>query len=139
QNRLSEAIALFKNISGPDVDARLAQLQLESGQPEIALSTIERIPPPQHIAPALSLATAFAAKGDRPRARAALQSALSRTADPLKSFPLQCKLVELLTPEDGPIAAQRELRRLGRLANEGQDLLGSYFDFAAQQTARLHL
>jgi tetratricopeptide (TPR) repeat protein len=53
------------------------------------------------------------------------------------SFPLYCKAVELLTPADGPAAAQRELRRLRQIASEQPALLGSYLDFAQAQAKRL--
>lgn len=141
EGRLAEALALFKNSAGPEMDGRLALLQLRNGQPEAALATLERIPSPQHITPALGLAAALAAQGDRTRARSALQGALSRTVDPRLSFPLQCRLVELLTPEDGTTPALRELRRLRRLAGavEGPGLLNSYLDFATAQAARLHV
>ena len=141
QGRLTDALALFKTGTGPEMDGRLALLQLRNGQPEAALSALERIVAPQHITPALALATAFSEQGDRVRARATIQNAVGRTTDPRLSFPLQCKLVELLNPEDGPAAAQRELRRLRRLAGavEGSGLLNSYLDFAATQAARLHI
>jgi lipopolysaccharide biosynthesis regulator YciM len=141
QGRLNDALALFQTSSGPETDAQLAQLQLKNGQPDAALSTIERIAPPQHITPALGLATVFAAQGDRARARVAIQGALGRTGDARLSFPLQCKLIELLAPEDGPVVVLRELRRLRRLAGavEGPGLLGSYLDFAAPQAVRLHV
>jgi predicted Zn-dependent protease len=139
QNRLSEAAALFQNGTSPDFDARLAVLQCENNQPDAALLTLDRILPPQHITPALALATAFAARNDLAHARIAIQSALARTADPQLSFALQCKLIELLTPAEGPAVALRELRRLRRFGATGENpgLLGSYLDFAAAQAARL--
>jgi tetratricopeptide (TPR) repeat protein len=141
QNRLSEALALFQAGEGPDFDARLAVLQARNNQPEAALSTLDRILPPQHITPALGLAAAFAARNDLPHARAAVQSALARTADARLSFALQCKLIELLTPADGPAIALRELRRLRRFGSLGDNpgLLGSYLDFAAAQSVRLNV
>jgi hypothetical protein len=141
QNRLSEALALFQAGEGPDFEARLAVLQCKNNQPDAALSTLDRILPPQHITPALSLATAFAARNDLPHARIAVQSALARTADARLSFALQCKLIELLTPADGPAIALRELRRLRRFGALGDNpgLLGSYLDFAATQSARLNV
>jgi len=141
QNRLKDALALFQGSAGPDFDARLAILQCKNNQPEAALTTLDRILPPQHITPALSLAAAFAAKDDRAHARATVQSALARTTDPRLCFPLQCKLIELLTPEDGPVVARRELRRLRRFAATGDNpgLLGSYLDFAGTQAARLKI
>lgn len=141
QNRPADALALFQSGSGPDVDARLAVLQCKNNQPEAALTTLDRILPPQHITPALSLAAAFMARDDRTHARAAVQSALARTMDPRLSFPLQCKLIELLTPEDGSVIARRELRRLRRFAATGDNpgLLGSYLDFAGAQAGRLKI
>ncbi|HEY3898750.1 MAG TPA: tetratricopeptide repeat protein [Chthoniobacter sp.] len=141
QNRLTDALALFQAGEGPDFDARLAVLQCKNNQPEVALSTLDRILPPQHITPALGLAAAFAARNDLPHARAAVQSALARTADARLSFALQCKLVELLTPADGSTMALRELHRLRRFGSLGDNpgLLGSYLDFAATQSARLNV
>jgi tetratricopeptide (TPR) repeat protein len=141
QNHLTEALALFQTGEGPDFAARLAVLQCKNNEPEAALSTLDRILPPQHVAPTLALAAAFAARNDFSHARAAIQGALARTADARLSFALQCKLVELLTPVDGPAVAVRELRRLRRFATLGENpsLLGSYLDFAAAQAARLNL
>ena len=141
QNRLPDALALFQAGEGPDFDARLAVLQCKNNQPEAALSTLDRILPPQHITPALGLAAAFASRNDLPHARATVQSALARTADARLSFALQCKLIELLTPADGPTMALRELRRLRRFGSLGDNpgLLGSYLDFAATQSARLNV
>ena len=141
QNRLSDALVLFQSGTGPDMDARLAILQCKNDQPEAALTTLDRILPPQHVTPALNLAAAFIARDDRPHARAAVQSALSRTTETRLCFPLQCKLVELLTPEDGPVVARRELRRLRRFATEGDHpgLLENYLEFAGPQAARLNL
>ena len=53
QNRLTDALALFQAGEGPDFEARLAVLQCKNNQPEAALSTLDRILPPQHITPAL--------------------------------------------------------------------------------------
>ena len=110
QGRLDDALALFRGSVGPETDGRLAQLLLKKGQPEAALAAIERIPPPQHITAALGLATAFAAQGDRPRARGGAERARADRTN-RGWVPLQCKLVELLNPEDGPAAAARELRQ----------------------------
>lgn len=141
QNRMGDALALFQSGTGPDFDARLAVLQCKNNQPEAALTTLDRILPPQHITPALALATAFATRDDRAHARLAVQGALSRTTDARLCFPLQCKLVELLTPEDGQVIARRELRRLRRFAATGDNpgLLGSYLDFAGTQSSRLKI
>ncbi|MEI9894289.1 MAG: tetratricopeptide repeat protein [Chthoniobacter sp.] len=141
QNRLKDALALFQGGAGADFDARLAILQCKNNQPEAALTTLDRILPPQHITPALGLAAAFSARDDRAHARATVQAALARTTDARLCFPLQCKLIELLTPEDGPVVARRELRRLRRFAATGDNpgLLGSYLDFAAAQATRLKI
>lgn len=141
QNRLTDALALFQSGTGPDFDARLAILQCKNNQPEAALTTLDRILPPQHITPALNLAAAFLARDDRPHARVAVQSALARTTEAKLCFPLQCKLVELLMPEDGPVVVRRELRRLRRFAVTGDNpgLLASYLEFAAAQAARLNV
>ncbi len=137
--RLADALGQLKGTPGSDLSTSLAVLLLKAGQPEAAQAVIERLVPPRHIEPSLGLATAFAA-ADQPRqARAVIHAALSRT-EPQLSFPLQCKLIELLTPEDGAEAALRELRRLRRFSNAGENpmaLLGSYLDFAAPQAARL--
>ena len=141
QGRPEDALVQLKSSAAPDLSAGLAVLLLETGQPDAALGVVERLNPPQHINPALSLATAFAAQGDAKRARAVIHAALDRT-DPRMSFPLQCKLIELLSPEDGVPAAQRELRRLRRFAGSGDNpnaLLASYLDFAAPQAVRLKL
>jgi tetratricopeptide (TPR) repeat protein len=141
QGRLPDALAQLKSSASPDLSSGLAVFLLKTGQPEAAQAVVERLAPPQHISPALSLATAFAAQGDIRRARAVIHTALSRT-DPRLSFPLQCKLIELLTAEDGPAAAQREMRRLRRFAGAGDNspaLLTSYLDFAAQQSVRLRM
>ncbi len=141
QGRLPDALAQLKGNSAADLSTGLAVLLLKSGQAEAALGVVERLTPPQHITPALSLANAFAARGDPRRARAVIHAALGRT-DPRLSFPLQCKLIELLEPEDGTAAAQRELRRLRRFAASGENstaLLASYLDFAASQAVRLKL
>ena len=133
------AVALLTKGGAPDVDAKLAQLQIRGGQPEDALATIERITPPQHITPALTVADALAARGDRRLARTVIQSALARTPDPGMSFPLLCKAVELLMADDGVQIARLELRRVRQVAHEQPGLLGSYLDFAQAQTARLGL
>jgi predicted Zn-dependent protease len=141
QNRLNEALALFQSGAGPDFDARLALLQCKNNQPEAALTTLDRILPPQHVTPALNLAAAFAARHDRPHALATVQSALGRTTDARLSFPLQCRLIELLGPDDGAAVARRELRRLRRFADAGDNpgLLDNYLEFAAAQAARLNV
>jgi tetratricopeptide (TPR) repeat protein len=139
QGRMADALAQFKGSSGPDLGSGLATLLLKNGKADAAMATVERLTPPQHISPALGLAAAFVARGDQQRARDVIHAALSRT-DGRLSFPLQCKLIELLTPADGPAAAMRELQRLRRFAAAGENpvgLLGSYLDFAAQQAARL--
>jgi lipopolysaccharide biosynthesis regulator YciM len=141
QGRLEDALSQLKGNAAPDLSTGLAVLLLKTGQAEAAQAVVERLSPPQHIAPALSLATAFAAQGDARRARAVIHAALSRT-DARLSFPLECKLIELLGPEDGLAAAQREMRRLRRFAGTGENpatLLASYLDFAAQQSVRLKL
>ena len=139
QGRVADALTQLKTGAGADLSTSLAALLAKAGQPEAAQAVVERLVPPQHISPALSLAAAFAAHGDARRARSVIHAALSRT-DARLSFPLQCKLIELLTPEDGPAAAQREMRRLKRFAGAGENpasLLASYLDFAAQQVVRL--
>lgn len=141
QGRIADALAQLKGNLGPELTGGLAVLLLKSSQPEAAMAAVERLTPPQHIAPTLNLATAFAAQGELPKARTLIHGALSRTEARL-SFPLQCKLIELLTPADGPAAALRELRRLRRFAGAGENpagLLGSYLDFAAHQAARLQV
>lgn len=141
QGRLPEALAQLKGNVGPELTGGLAVLLLKSGNPEGAMAAVERLTPPQHLTPALNLATAFAAQNEPQKARTVIHGALSRTEARL-SFPLQCKLIELLTPADGPAAALRELRRLRRFAGAGENpagLLGSYLDFAAQQAARLQI
>ncbi len=136
--RLTEAIALFSKNNGPEGDARLALLLVKNRQPEDAITALERIPPAQQVSAALSVAGALAAAEERKLARSVIQSALSRSTDPRVSFPLQVKLLELLTPEDGAAAALRELRRLRQHVGEGNAaLLGDYLDVAAKQSARL--
>jgi tetratricopeptide (TPR) repeat protein len=139
QGRAESAIALLLKGGGPEVDARLAQLQLKAGQVEDALTTLERITPPQHVTPTLSIVGTLAERGDRRLARSVTQAALIRTTDPGMSFPLLCKAVELLLPEDGLPAARLELRRLRQVATDLPSLLGSYLDFAQGQAARLSL
>ena len=63
----------------------------------------------------------------------------SKAVDARMNFPLECKLIELLTPEDGPAVARRELRRLRKFTGTGVALLGSYLEFASRQSARLNL
>ncbi|MGB8167256.1 MAG: tetratricopeptide repeat protein, partial [Chthoniobacteraceae bacterium] len=139
QGRTEPAIALLIKGGGSDLEARLAQLQLKSGQVEDALTTLDRITPPQHMTPSLSIATALAERGDRRLARSVIQAALVRTIDVGMSFPLLCKAVELLQREDGVPAARLELRRIRQVAAEQPGLLGSYLDFAQTQAARLGL
>jgi tetratricopeptide (TPR) repeat protein len=139
QGRAEVALTLLLKGGGPEVDARLAQLQIKAGQPEDALATLERIPAPQHVTPSLSIATALAERGNQRLARGVIQAALARTVDPGMSFPLLCKAVELLQPVDGKLAARLELRRLRQVANEQPSLLGSYLDFAQTQAGRLGL
>jgi len=139
EGRLADALGQLKGNPSADLSSSLAVLLLKNGQPEAAQAVVERLAPPKHIEPSLGLATAFAARQEPRRARAVIHAALSRT-DAQLSFPLQCKLIELLTPEDGPAAALRELRRLRRFASAGDNpvsLLSSYLDFAAQQATRL--
>ena len=139
QGHAESGIALLVKGGGADIDARLAQLQLKAGQVEDALTTLERITPPQHITPTLSIARALAERGDRRLARSVTQAALTRTVDAGMSFPLLCKAVELLQPEDGIAAARLEMRHLRQVAAEQPGLLGSYLDFAATQAPRLGL
>lgn len=139
QGNLDAAIALLVKGGGSEIEGRLAQLQLKSGQTEDALTTLDRITPPQHVTPSLAIATALAERGERRLARSVTQAALIRTIDPGMSFPLLCKAVELLQPEDGIPAARLELRRLRQVATEQPGLLGSYLDFAQPQAARLGL
>ena len=135
---MADAIALFPKNNGPEGDARLALLLVKNRQPEDAITALERIPPAQQVSAALSVAGALAAAEERKLARSVIQSALSQSTDPRTNFPLQVKLLELLTPEDGMPAALRELRRLRQLVGEGNAaLLGSYLDVAAKQSARL--
>ncbi|MDB6150948.1 MAG: Tetratricopeptide 2 repeat protein, partial [Chthoniobacter sp.] len=137
--RREAALALLGKGGSPDLDARLAHLQLLAGLADNALATIERIPPPQHVTPTLSITSALAEKGERKLARSALHTAIARTADPGMSFPLFCKAVELLTPEDPPATVRREMRRLRQVTSEQPSLLGSYLDFAQKESARLGL
>jgi len=139
QGKSPTAIALLQKGAGPEVDARLAQLQLKAGQVEDAITTLERIVPPQHITPTLTVATAIAERGDRRLARSVTQTALQRTPDPGLSFPLLGKSVELLQPEDGVTTARLALRRLRQAATEQPSLLGAYLDFALVQASRLGL
>ena len=137
QGKGEAAVALLKKGTGPEVDARLAQLQLKAGQVEDALSSLERIVPPQHITPTLTIVGALVERGDRRVARSVIQSALRRTADAGLSFPLLSKAVELLQPEDGVTAARLELRRVRQAATNQPTLLGAYLDFAQQHATRL--
>ncbi len=137
--RAEAAVAALSKGTGPETEARLAQLQLKAGQVEDALTTLERIVPPQHVTPTLSIADALAAGGERRLARSVAQAALIRTIDAGMKFPLLCKAVELLQPDDGAVAVRRELRRLRQVADEQPGLLGSYLDFAQTQAARLGL
>ena len=139
EGRLSEAIALMEKSSAPEAEGRLAVLQIRNHHPEEALEALDRIPPPQHITFVMQAVDVFVETGDVGRARIAIHAALSRTADSRMNFPLECKLIELLTPEDGEVAARRELRRLRKFTGSGVGLLGSYLDFASRQSARLNL
>jgi tetratricopeptide (TPR) repeat protein len=139
QGRLADALALMEKSSAPELEGRLAVLQIRNHHPEEALAALDRIPPPQHITPVIQAADAFVETRDFGHARIALHAALNRTTDARMNFPLECKLIELLTPEDGQAAAQRELRRLRKFTGAGVGLLGSYLDFASRQSARLSL
>ena len=138
--RIAEALALLQKATGPEIETRLALLLAKNNQPEDALTAVERIPPSQQVAAVLSVADALAARDARKLARSVIQTALSRSTDARTNFPLQAKLTELITPEDRPVTALRELRRLRQLAEAGPaGLLGSYLDVAAKQSARLHV
>lgn len=137
QGRGEAALALLQKGGGPDVDARLAMQQLKIGQTEDALGTLERIPAPLHISPALNAATLLAEKGEQKLARSVIQAALARTTDSVTSFPLLCKAVELLTPAHGPATIRREIRRLRQVAAGQPNLLGNYLEFTQAQSVRL--
>ncbi len=140
QGRLTEALALFGKAAGPETDARHAVRLVKNGQPEDALAALERVAASQQSAAAINVATALAAKDERKLARSVIQGALSRNADLKMSFPLQRTSIELLTPEDGPAVALRELRRLRQFAGRGTEaLFGSYLDVAEVESARLHV
>ncbi|HEX8295220.1 MAG TPA: tetratricopeptide repeat protein, partial [Chthoniobacteraceae bacterium] len=139
EKRPEAAVPLLAKAAGPEVDARLAILQVKSGQIEEGLATLDRVSSPQHVTPALTVATSIAERGDRRLARSVVQSSIARTVDPGMSFPLLCKAVELLTPEDGAPTAQRELRRLRQAALGKETLLASYLEFAQTQAERLGL
>jgi tetratricopeptide (TPR) repeat protein len=139
QGRISDALALVEKSSAPELEGRLAVLQIRNHHPEEALAALDRIPPPQHITPVIQAVDAFVEARDFGHARIAIHAALNRTADSRMNFPLECKLIELLTPEDGQAAAQREMRRLRKFTGSGVGLLGSYLDFASRQSARLNL
>jgi tetratricopeptide (TPR) repeat protein len=137
EKRPEAALPLLAKAAGPEVDARLAILQVKSGQIEEGLATLDRVSSPQHVTPALTVATLITERGDRRLARSVVQSSIARTVDPGMSFPLLCKAVELLTPEDGAPTAQRELRRLRQAALGKETLLASYLEFAQNQSERL--
>ena len=139
-SRPAEALALLQKSKGPEIDSRVALLLVKNNQPEDALAALERLPASQQVSTVLGVADALAGKDGRKLARSAIQTALSRITDARTKFPLQAKLVELLTPGDPPAVALRELRRLRQLAGESPAaLLGSYLDVAAKQAARLHV
>ena len=139
QGRLADAIALTEKSSAPEAEGRLAVLQIRNRHAEEALAALDRIPPPQHITPVIQAVDALIEAGDFGHAQIAIHAALARTTDSRMDFPLECKLIELLTPEDGQATARRELRRLRKFTGSGVALLGSYLEFASRQSARLNL
>jgi len=139
QGRLSDAIALMEKSSAPEAEGRLAVLHIRNHHPEEALAALDRIPSPQHITPVIQAVDAFVAARDFVHPQIAIHAALSRSTDPRMNFPLECKLIESLRPEDGQVAARREMRRLRKFTGSGVGLLGSYLDFASRQAARLNL
>ena len=60
QGRVPEAIELCQKSPSPEIDARRAILELKNHQPEEALATLERIPPPQNVQPVLEAADVLA-------------------------------------------------------------------------------
>ena len=138
--RPAEALALLQKARGSEIDARVALLLVKDNQPEEALAALERIPASQQVSTVLGVADALTARDARKLARSAVLSALSRSTDARMKFPLQAKLVELLTPDDRPAVALRELRRLRQITDaDPAALLVNYLDVAAKQAARLHV
>ena len=133
----AEALRVLGKGQGHEVEARVALLHAKSGSTEEALAVLDRIAVPQNVWPTINVATALGEKGERQLARVALQIALDRNSEPRMRFPIQSKVVELLAPEDGEAAIQREFRRLRQLAGEQPELLSSYFDLARKESARL--
>ena len=137
QGDLAGALQILQKSTSSEGEARLAQLRARRGETDEALASLDRLPAPQNVWPSIHVAQAIAAGGQPKLARTVLQTALDRNADPRMRFPLQSKVVEMLTPDSGEAAILRELRRLRQLSGEQPELLSSYFEFAKEQSARL--
>lgn len=137
RDQIAAAIELLEHSTGAEADAKLAQLYLKAGRLEDAFAALERLPAASVVAPTLVCVTILAEKGQLVQARCALRNALAKNPEPGSAFPIQSRLVELLTANDDRALILRELRRLRRFAGEMAELLSGYFDVAIHQAARL--
>ncbi len=139
QGRVPAAIDLLEKSSAAETDPRLAQLYLQAGRMEDAFAAMERLPASNHVAATLLFAERLAQIGELQAARSSLRNALAKAPDARAGFPLQTRLIELLTPADDRGVIMHELRRLRRMAGDDVELLDGYFGLALRQVSRLGL
>ena len=140
RGRIAEALAAFDKIAGSEIEARRALLLVKNSQPQDALAALERITASQQASAVLEVAAALAAKDECRIARMVIQGALERNIEARMGFAFQSRIVELLTREDGPAVALRELWRLRRFAGGSTEAPPeNWLDMAAKQSARLHV
>ena len=134
----SGAVALLEQSTGVEVETMLAQLYLERGQRDEALSALERLPPGSHIAATLASAEILISRGESREALVVLRNGASRSPDPRANFPLQSRIIELLPANEDRGVVAREWRRLRRIAGDDRNMLSAYFELLLREARRLH-
>ncbi len=135
--QVSAAIDLLEKSNGADADTKLAQLYLEAGRMEEAFAALDRLPASDQVASTLLFVDQSVKRGALKVAQGALRNSLAKATDPRALFPLQSKIIELLTPTDDRGLIVRELHRLRRMAGDDAELLGGYFELAVREAPRL--
>lgn len=137
QQQYAAALQVLEKTTGPEAEAKLAQLHLKLGHFDDAVASLDRVAPPMHVSATLLFANTLAERKELRAARSVLRNALGRMPEARTNFPLQSRIIELLAPDEDPAMIARELRRLRQMAGEETDLLGGYFDLLLREAPRL--
>ncbi|MEQ1861390.1 MAG: tetratricopeptide repeat protein [Chthoniobacteraceae bacterium] len=135
--RTPEAIELLEKVTGSEIDARLATLNVKADRLEEALATLERVPEADRPRVVLATANELKSRGDGDNALRLLRVALGRTRNSKMGFALQSRLVELLPVNRAD--ALREMRRLRQAADGDSQAMSAYFALAQREAKRLEI